>query len=91
MSPGNSATLSIGGDLNIEQTKVWVAKYFATIPKGTKPIPRPNIVEPAQTEEKRVTYLDKAQLPAVVFALSLTHRTTPSLCVGNGGQNIIRS
>lgn len=64
----NNATLSIGGDLNIEQTKKWVEKYFATIPKGTKEIPRPHIVEPQQTEEKRATYLDKVQLPAVVFA-----------------------
>ncbi|MCC6448456.1 MAG: insulinase family protein [Chitinophagaceae bacterium] len=64
----NNATLSIGGDINIEQTKAWVQKYFGDIPKGTKPIPRPNIVEPAQTQEKRVTYYDKVQLPAVVFA-----------------------
>jgi zinc protease len=31
--PANS-TLSIAGDLNIEQTKKWVEKYFASIPKG---------------------------------------------------------
>jgi zinc protease len=73
----NNATLSIGGDLNIEQTKAWVEKYFATIPKGTRPIPRPNIVEPAQTEEKRVTYLDKVQLPAVVFAYHSPSQGTP--------------
>lgn len=64
----NNATLSIGGDINIEQTKAWVEKYFGEIPKGTKTIPRPNIVEPQQTVEKRVTYYDKVQLPAVVFA-----------------------
>lgn len=64
----NNATLSIGGDLDIAQTKQWIEKYFGSIPKGTKPIPRPSIVEPAQTQEKRVTFLDKVQLPAVVFA-----------------------
>jgi zinc protease len=31
--PAN-ATLSIAGDLNIEQTKKWIDKYFASIPKG---------------------------------------------------------
>lgn len=31
--PAN-ATLSIAGDLDIEQTKAWVDKYFASIPKG---------------------------------------------------------
>lgn len=73
----NNATLSIGGDLNIAQTKAWVEKYFSTIPKGTKPIPRPSIVEPAQTAEKRVTYLDKVQLPAVVFAYHTPAQGTP--------------
>ncbi|MES2587678.1 MAG: pitrilysin family protein [Bacteroidota bacterium] len=31
--PSNS-TLSIAGDINIEQTKKWIEKYFATIPAG---------------------------------------------------------
>lgn len=31
--PAN-ATVSIAGDLDIEQTKKWVAKYFGSIPKG---------------------------------------------------------
>jgi zinc protease len=31
--PAN-ATLSIAGDLQIEQTKKWINKYFASIPKG---------------------------------------------------------
>ena len=31
--PANS-TISIAGDLNIEQTKQWVNKYFGSIPKG---------------------------------------------------------
>jgi zinc protease len=64
----NNATLSIGGDINVAQAKSWIEKYFSTIPKGTQPIPRPTIVEPQQTEERRATYLDKVQLPAVVFA-----------------------
>jgi zinc protease len=64
----NNATLSIGGDINIAQTKAWVEKYFGDILKGTKEIPRPTIKEPAQTAEKRVTFYDKVQLPAVVFA-----------------------
>ena len=31
--PANS-TLSIAGDINIEQTKKWIEKYFTSIPKG---------------------------------------------------------
>ncbi|MFN5846123.1 MAG: M16 family metallopeptidase, partial [Flavobacteriia bacterium] len=30
----SNATLSIAGDLNVEQTKRWIDKYFASIPKG---------------------------------------------------------
>ncbi len=73
----NNATLSIGGDLNIAQAKAWIEKYFATIPKGTREIPRPTIVEPVQTEEKRVNFYDKVQLPAVVFAYHAPAQGTP--------------
>src|SRR5690606_26008915 len=38
------------------------------IPKGTGEIPRSLIKEPAQTQEKRVTFHDNVQLPAVIFA-----------------------
>ena len=72
-----NATLSIGGDINPEQAKAWIQKYFSTIPKGTKAIVRPSIVEPAQTEEKRATYYDKVQLPAVVFAYHAPAQGTP--------------
>lgn len=64
----NNATLSIGGDLDINQTKALIEKYFAGIPKGTKPVPRPTEVEPKQTAEKRVEFYDNVQLPAVVIA-----------------------
>lgn len=30
----SNATISIAGDLNIEQTKKWINKYFGSIPKG---------------------------------------------------------
>ncbi|MEY4285976.1 MAG: hypothetical protein RL511_49 [Bacteroidota bacterium] len=30
----SNATLSIAGDINIEQTKKWIATYFGSIPKG---------------------------------------------------------
>lgn len=64
----NNATLAIGGDINVKEAKEWIEKYFGSIPKGTKPIPRPTITEPKQTEEKRVEFYDNVQLPAVVVA-----------------------
>lgn len=32
----HNATLSIAGDLNVEQAKKWIASYFGTIPNGDK-------------------------------------------------------
>ncbi|KAA3440559.1 M16 family metallopeptidase [Rufibacter hautae] len=64
----NNATLTIAGDLNIDQTKQWVEQYFANIPKGTNNIPRPTVVEPAQIEEGRKVVFDNIQLPAVIQA-----------------------
>ncbi|RYD56429.1 MAG: insulinase family protein [Sphingobacteriales bacterium] len=64
----NNATMVIGGDINPEQTKAFIAKYFGEIPKGTKAIPRPTEKEPVQTAEKRVQFYDNIQLPAVIVA-----------------------
>lgn len=64
----NNAVLVIGGDINEAQAKQLIEKYFATIPKGTKAIPRPTAVEPVQTAEKRTTFYDNIQLPAVIIA-----------------------
>jgi len=64
----NNAVLTIVGDINIDQTKKWVEKYFGTIPKGTEKIYRPTVVEPPQTAEVRDTVYDNIQLPLVLFA-----------------------
>lgn len=61
----NNAIISIAGDINIEQAKKSIIKYFADIPKGKEPY-RPNIVEPPLKGEIRDTILDNIQLPAVV-------------------------
>ena len=64
----NNATLSIAGDIDVAEAKKWINDYFAGIPKGTKPVPRPNIVEPKKTAEVRDTVYDNIQLPAVIMA-----------------------
>lgn len=63
----NNAILSIAGDIDIDDAKKMIKKYFGAIPKG-KPAYRPNIVEPALTGERRDTVYDNIQLPAVVQA-----------------------
>jgi predicted Zn-dependent peptidase len=72
----NNATLSIAGDLNIEQSKQLIEKYFKDIPTG-KAIPRPTIKEPVQTKEIRHTAYDaQIQLPAILYAYHIPAQGT---------------
>ncbi len=73
----NNAVLSIAGDIDPEQARTWVEKYFATIPRGTKEIPRPNIEEPEMMGVIRDTVYDNIQLPAIIHAYRLPGQTHP--------------
>lgn len=73
----NNATLSIAGDIDVESTKKLVQKYFGDIPRGTKEIYRPDIVEPVKIAEVRDTIYDNIQLPAVVQAYHIPAKGTP--------------
>lgn len=62
----NNAVLSIAGDINVDEAKKMIDKYFAGIPKSTKPVYRPEIQEPPLAKEVRDTVYDNIQLPAVI-------------------------
>ena len=64
----NNAVLSIAGDIDIDQAKLWIDKYFGAIPRGEGEVYRPNIVEPDMTGEIRDTIYDNIQLPAIIQA-----------------------
>ncbi len=64
----NNAVMVIAGDIDPNKTKELINKYYAEIPKGTKAIPRPTVVEPQQKAEKRVKFYDNVQLPGVILA-----------------------
>jgi zinc protease len=72
----NNAVLVITGDINIDQTKELISKYYSEIPKGTKPIPRPAETEPVQTSERRVNFYDNVQLPAVILGYHIPKQGT---------------
>lgn len=72
----NNATLSIAGDIDIEETKKLIDGYFSEIPRGTIEIPRPKIKEPKQTEEVRDIVYDNIQLPAVIQAYKMPPQGT---------------
>ncbi len=73
----NNATISIAGDLDIESAKKMIDKYFGDIPRGTKPMNWPTVVEPEKTAEVRDTVYDNIQLPAVVMSYHIPAQGSP--------------
>jgi len=73
----NNATLTIAGDINVDSAKIMVNKYFGDIPRGTKEMYRPTIVEPQKTAEVRETVYDNIQLPAVIMSFHIPAQGTP--------------
>jgi predicted Zn-dependent peptidase len=72
----NNATLSIAGDIDPEQAKAWIAKYFSTIPAGTKEIPRPTEKLAPLTAEVVDTVYDNIQLPGIFMGYRCPERGT---------------
>ncbi len=72
----NNTILSIAGDIDIEEAKKWIDKYFGSIPKGKGEVYRPDIVEPPLTSEVRDTVRDNIQLPAVIQAYRIPAQGT---------------
>jgi predicted Zn-dependent peptidase len=64
----NNAVLVIAGDIELDNAKQMVSKYFNEIPKGKKEIYRPNIVEKPLGGEVRDTIFDNVQLPLIAQA-----------------------
>lgn len=72
----NNAVLSIAGDFEVGKMKDLIKKYFSDIPKGTKEIYRPNVIEPKQTTMIKDTVFDNIQLPAVIKAYHIPAQGT---------------
>lgn len=72
----NNAVLSIAGDIDIEEAKMLVEKYFGGIPKSTGAVYRPRVVEPNLAAEIRDTIFDNIQLPAVIQAYRIPAQGT---------------
>jgi len=64
----NNCVLSIAGDFKVAELKQKIDAYFGPIAKGTKPIPRPTIQEPALGGEVRDIIYDNIQLSGVFQA-----------------------
>ncbi len=62
----NNAVLTVTGDIEKDQTKELIKKYFEGIPKREKEIPRPDVREPIKSHEIRDTVYDNIRLPAII-------------------------
>ena len=58
----NNATLAVVGDIDIAQTKAWIAKYFNDLPQG-QPVTRPSMAPVKLESAKRLVYEDRVQIP----------------------------
>jgi zinc protease len=58
----NNATLVVVGDINREQAKTWIAKYFTDLPRGSA-ITRPSVAPASLKSEKRLLFEDRVQVP----------------------------
>ncbi|HEV8137651.1 MAG TPA: pitrilysin family protein [Pyrinomonadaceae bacterium] len=73
----NNAVLTIVGDVDPAEVKKMVEKHFASIPSQTAP-PKPDLTEPAQMKEKRVSQPDKlANLPALATGYHVPAQNSP--------------
>ena len=69
----NNATLTIGGDINVEQTLQWVKKYFGSIPRGPEVLDAPK--QPVVlAQDKYITLEDRIRQPMVMVGWPTTYQ-----------------
>jgi zinc protease len=65
----DNAVLVVVGDADPVKTNAWIDHYFGRIPRPPTPIPRVEVVEPAQTTERTAAYsAANVPLPALEYA-----------------------
>lgn len=68
----NNAVLTIGGDIDIDQTLEWVNQYFGSIPRGPEVNNAPK--QPATLDENRfITLEDRIRQPMVMIGWPTTY------------------
>ena len=64
----NNAVLSVVGDVDPDQVRAWVERYFGWIPANPSiPAPPDLALPPALGEERRETVIDRVPLPRIYF------------------------
>ena len=68
----NNATLTIGGDLNEEQTLKWVNQYFGGIPAGPE-VKSPEYTSVVLTDDRYISMEDNVSLPLMYMSYPTVH------------------
>ena len=72
----NNAVLTIGGDINVADTKAWIEQYFGEIPTGPEvkqPVPQPVTLD----ETRYLTLEDKVHLPLLQMTFPTVYARHP--------------
>jgi zinc protease len=77
----DNATLVVVGDFDPKQLDTWIDKYFASIPKPDRPLPRVQVKEPPRKGESRVTEYGSNDLPAVGLTYLTPRQADPDSSV----------
>jgi len=73
----NNAALAIVGDFDPGEAKKFIEKYFGPL-KASQVPPVPDLTEPRQEKEKRITKIDAlAKRPAIAVGYHMPERNTP--------------
>lgn len=82
----NNASLVVAGDIDPQNTRAIVEKWFRDVPHGS-PVPPLDAPAPYVSEEKRIVYEDKVQLPR----LYMVWLSPPYLTPGDAELDILGS
>lgn len=77
----DNATLIVVGDFDPKQLDTWIDKYFASIAKPDRPLPRVQVKEPPRKGESRVTEYGSNDLPAVGLTYLTPRQADPDSSV----------
>lgn len=79
----NNASMVIAGDIDKPAVRALVEKYFGSIKRGPD-VPKPSVVTPPITAERRVVVADRVELPRVIMGWL----TTPAYQAGDAELSI---
>lgn len=86
----NNAVLTIGGDIDVDDTLEWVSKYFGSIPRGPE-VENADKQPAVVTSDRYVTLEDNIRQPMVLIGWPTTYRGEESQASVNALTDVLGS